>query len=62
MASASVRTATVANDVTVCVGTPETAPLKELVTVVLRVDVVNTALNQGVLACTTLTAVGTVHV
>ena len=62
MASASVRIATVASDVTACVVTSVTAPLKELVTVVLRVDGVNTALNRDVLVCTTLTAVGTVNV
>ena len=62
MASASVRTATVASDVLLRVETLALAPLKELVTVVLRVDGVNTALNRDVLACTTLTAVGTVNV
>ena len=62
MASASVRTATVDSDVSLSVETSAAAPLKEHVTVVLRVDVVNTALNRDVLACTTLTAVGTVNV
>ena len=62
MASASVRTATVVSDVTACVGTAANARPKELVTVVLRVDVANCVLNQDVLACTTLTAVGMVNV
>ena len=62
MASASVRTATVVSDVTACVETAANARPKELVSVVLRVDVANFVLNRDVLACTTPTALGTVNV